>query len=111
MSTVLFNKKILLTQNNHYNLYIIGIGIGTMLGNFVFIFGGKLIANKINANQHVLNWVISGIFSLTAIIQLWKILKKKDAQHDIDHPEELTRKFGNNLERMQGEKQKHKEKE
>ncbi|MFL5739943.1 MAG: LysE family translocator [Flavisolibacter sp.] len=99
-STVLFTKKILLPQSNHYNLYILGIGIGTMFGNFVFIFGGKLIANKINANQHVLNWVIGGIFSLTAMIQLWKILKKKDAQHDMEHPEELTKKFEGNLERM-----------
>jgi threonine/homoserine/homoserine lactone efflux protein len=100
-STVLFTKKILLPQNSHYNLYILGIGIGTLLGNFVFIFGGKLIADKINANQHVLNWVIGGIFALTAIIQLWKILKKKDARHDIEHPEELTQRFEHDLERVQ----------
>src|SRR6476661_5707188 len=98
-STVLFTKKVLLPQNSHYNLYILGIGIGTLLGNFVFIFGGKLIADKINANQHVLNWVIGGIFALTAIIQLWKILKKKDAQHDLEHPEEMTKRFGDNLDR------------
>src|SRR5689334_10940198 len=40
-STVLFTKKILLPQSSHYNLYILGIGIGTLLGNFVFIFGDR----------------------------------------------------------------------
>src|SRR6476620_7254275 len=55
-STVLFTKKILLPKNSHYNLYILGIGIGTLVGNMVFIFGGRLIADRINANEHVLNW-------------------------------------------------------
>src|SRR6478672_9329763 len=48
-STVLFTKKILLPYNSHYNLYIAGIGIGTLLGNCVFIFGGKYIVEKLNA--------------------------------------------------------------
>jgi threonine/homoserine/homoserine lactone efflux protein len=100
-STVLFTKKILLPKSSHYNLYILGIGIGTMLGNFVFIFGGRLIADKISNNQHMLNWIIGGIFALTALIQLWKILKKKDAQHDLEHPEELSKRFGDKLDTIQ----------
>ncbi len=86
-STVLFTKGVLLPKNSHYNMYIFGIGIGTLFGNFVFIFGGQLIADKINNNQHVLNWVIGGIFTLTALIQIWKMAKKKDAQHQMEHPE------------------------
>jgi threonine/homoserine/homoserine lactone efflux protein len=97
-STVLYTKKILLPKNSHYNLYIIGIGIGTLFGNFVFIFGGRLIAQKINANTNILNWVIGGIFALTACIQLYKILKKKDATHQIEHPEELQHKFEHKFE-------------
>ncbi|MGB2704947.1 MAG: LysE family transporter, partial [Chitinophagaceae bacterium] len=54
-STVLFTKKVLLPRNDHYNSYIIGIGIGTFIGNCVFIFGGLLIAARINNNQHILN--------------------------------------------------------
>ena len=103
-STVLFTKKILLPKSSHYNLYILGIGIGTLLGNFVFIFGGKLIATKINANQTILNCVIGGIFALTAVNQLCKILRQKDAQHDLEHPEELTKRFEGNLERIQKHK-------
>lgn len=78
-STVLFSKNILQPKNSFYNLYIIGIGIGTFLGNCVFIFGGKYIVDKLNANQNMLNWVIGGIFAITAIILLVKILLHKDA--------------------------------
>ena len=100
-STVLYSKKVLLPKNSHYNTYIIGIGIGTLLGNMVFIFGGRLIAEKISSNQNILNWVIGGIFALTALIQLWKILKKKDTTHQLEHPEELTEKFGHTFDDIQ----------
>ena len=89
-SAVLFTKKILLPRKDHYNFYIIGIGIGTFVGNCVFIFGGLLIASKISNNQHILNWVIGGIFAVTALIQIWKIFKKKDAVHQLDHLEDVT---------------------
>jgi threonine/homoserine/homoserine lactone efflux protein len=100
-STVLFTKGVLLPKNSHYNIYIVGIGIGTLIGNLVFIFGGKLIADKINTNQHILNWVIGGIFALTALIQLYKIIKKKDAHHDLEHPEELTHKLEEQFEKIE----------
>lgn len=96
-STVLFTKKILLPHTSHYNIYIGGIGIGTLLGNFVFIFGGKLIAQKISSNQNILSWVIGGIFTITALIQLYKIIKKKDAEHDLEHPEEVTKRLEDKL--------------
>jgi threonine/homoserine/homoserine lactone efflux protein len=92
-STILFTKKILLPRQDHYNTYIIGIGLGTFFGNCVFIFGGQLIANKISNNQHILNWVIGSIFAITAIVQLWRIFKKKDAVHRMEHPEEEKHGF------------------
>ena len=105
-STVLFSKKVLLPRPDHYNSYIIGIGIGTFMGNCIFIFGGLLIAQKINTNQHVLNWVIGGIFAITALIQLWKILRKKDAVHQMEHPEEVTHKFEEQIGRFEEEIEK-----
>jgi threonine/homoserine/homoserine lactone efflux protein len=96
-STVLFTKKILLPKNSHYNFYIAGIGIGTLLGTAVFIFGGKLIAEKIGSSQSMLNWIIGGIFTITALIQLIKILRHKDIEHKIDHPEEMTNKIEHQL--------------
>jgi threonine/homoserine/homoserine lactone efflux protein len=76
-STMLFTKKILLPQNNHYNSYIAGIGIGTLAGNCIFIFGGQLLVRQLNNNQDILNWVIGGIFAITALIMLWKLLRRK----------------------------------
>lgn len=77
-STVLFSKKILAPVSAQYNVYIIGIGTGTMLGNCVFIFGGSWLVQRIQNSQHYLNWVIGGIFALTAVIQLVKMLIHKD---------------------------------
>lgn len=92
-STVLFTKKILLPRKDHYNAYITGIGIGTFIGNCIFIFGGLLIASRISSNQHILSWIIGGIFAITAFIQLWRILKKKDPVHNMEHPEEKISAF------------------
>jgi threonine/homoserine/homoserine lactone efflux protein len=106
-STVLFTKKVLLPKSSHYNLYIIGIGIGTLMGNALFIFGGRLIANSINNNQDILNWVIGGIFAITAIVQLYKMYKHKGIQHRIEHPEEHTRPFEDEVEKIQHINEKH----
>ena len=90
-STVLFSKKILEPRNDQYNSYILGIGLGTLMGNCVFIFGGKWLVQRIANSEQYLNWVIGGIFAITALIQLWKILKHKDAVDKIEHikPEDV----------------------
>jgi putative Ca2+/H+ antiporter (TMEM165/GDT1 family) len=62
-----------------YNFYIIGIGIGTLAGNAIFIFGGKWMVGQISNSERYLNWVIGAIFAITALVQLWKILRHKDA--------------------------------
>lgn len=100
-STVLFTKKILLPRPDHYNSYIIGIGLGTFIGNCIFIFGGLLIANRISNNQHILNWIIGGIFAITALIQLWRILRHRDAVHQLEHPEEMTEKIEEKVEKLE----------
>jgi threonine/homoserine/homoserine lactone efflux protein len=83
-STVLFTKNILLPKNSYYNIYIVGIGLGTLLGNCVFIFGGKWIVQKLNGNQSLMNWIIGGIFAATAVIFLIKILLHKDAAEQLE---------------------------
>lgn len=110
-STVLFTKKVLLPRQDHYNLYIAGIGVGTFAGNCVFIFGGILIANSISNNQNILNWVIGGIFCVTAIIQVWQLLRKKDALHKLEHPEEVAHKMEGQFDKIEEgiEKIRHKE--
>lgn len=76
-STVLFAKKILLPKASHYNVYICGIGCGTFIGNAIFIFGGRMMVNTLNANQNVLNYVIGGVFAVTAIIQAYRMAVPK----------------------------------
>ncbi len=88
-STVLFSKKVLLPQNNHYNAYIAGIGLGTLSGMALFIFGGRFLVDSLNSRQKQLNWVIGGIFAITALIQLWRMMRKKDVVHKMEHPEEM----------------------
>ena len=87
-STVLFTKKILQPVNSQYNIYIIGIGLGTLAGNCAFIFGGKWLVQRIANSQQYLNWIIGGIFALTAIIQAVKMILHKDAIHKFTHAEE-----------------------
>lgn len=78
-SAVLFTKKILEPKAGQYNTYILGIGLGTLAGNCVFIFGGKWAAQRIANSEAYLNWVIGGVFTLTAIILLIKLILKKDS--------------------------------
>lgn len=83
-STALFSKGVLLPENRYYNSYIVGIGLGTLLGNLVFILGGRLIVEKLNARQDIMNYIIGGIFAITALILLYKLLRKKDSAAKLD---------------------------
>lgn len=82
-STVLFGKGVLLPKVAYYNFYITGIGLGTFIGNAIFIFGGRLIVDKLNTHQAVLNWIIGGVFALTALIMIWKLIRRKDASEKL----------------------------
>lgn len=92
-STVLFTRNILIPKANFYNIYIFGIAIGTFAGNVLFILGGRLMADALRDGQSVLNWIVGGIFAITAIIQMWRIVKNRGAVHDIEHPEKMQEKF------------------
>jgi threonine/homoserine/homoserine lactone efflux protein len=77
-STVLISRKVLLPRNDHYNLYMIGIGIGSFVGFCVFIFGGQFLVDTLHTNQHIIQWVIGFVFAITALIQCWRILRNRD---------------------------------
>jgi threonine/homoserine/homoserine lactone efflux protein len=96
-SAVLFSKNILRPGFWNYNAYLIGIGAGTFLGQSVFIFGGRLLINQLDAGQKLLNWIIGIVFLITAIIQFLKIIFKKDAVHQMEHPEEVTAGLENKI--------------
>lgn len=77
-SNLLFQRKILLPRNDHYNVYILGIGLGTFAGNAVFIFGGRLFVRTLSMHQSLVNGIIGAIFLVMAILQLVKLLRHKD---------------------------------
>jgi threonine/homoserine/homoserine lactone efflux protein len=83
-STVLLTRKILWPVKKHFNLYIAGIGTGTLIGTSLFILGGKLLVDRLNTNQQIIQYVVGVVFALTAIIQLWKMIKHKDAISTMD---------------------------
>lgn len=92
-STVLFTRNILLPKASFYNIYILGIALGTFAGNILFILGGRLMVDTLNTKQSLLNWIIGGIFAVTAIIQIWRIVKNRGAMHKLEHPEEMQEKL------------------
>ena len=57
-SIVLMNRNVLQTQPVQYNWYVIGIGIGSMLGFTIFIFGGELLLNVFRENKNFILVVI-----------------------------------------------------
>jgi threonine/homoserine/homoserine lactone efflux protein len=92
-STVLFTKNILLPKASFYNVYIFGIALGTFAGNVLFILGGRLMVDTLNTKQSLLNWIIGGIFAVTALIQIWRIIKNRGAVHKLEHPEKMQEKL------------------
>jgi threonine/homoserine/homoserine lactone efflux protein len=73
-STVLMNKNILQTKPNQYNWYVSGIGLGTMLGFSVFIFGGIRVVDLPGDIQHMLNLVIGFALLFTVVLHLKKMI-------------------------------------
>lgn len=103
-STVLFSRGLLEAKNRQYNAYIIGIGMGTLLGNSIFIFGGQLVASAIRNNQSMVSLIIGSIFLVTAIWQLYKLLRKKDVAHRLDQSDEATNQINQQLDRWRKDK-------
>ncbi|MCU0387971.1 MAG: LysE family translocator [Chitinophagaceae bacterium] len=76
-TTVLFSKGVLIDRPAFYNSYTLGIGVGTILGLFVFVFGGAILVNRLNAGQSTINFAIGCIFTITALILMVKVFTKK----------------------------------
>lgn len=78
-STLLFSKKILLPVNIHYNWYIAGIAIGSIFASCIFILGGQLFLRKVSSNQTVISLFTGICFSITAAIQIWRLVMPSKA--------------------------------
>jgi hypothetical protein len=43
-------------------------------------------------------YIIGGIFIITGLLQTWNMVKKKDVEHQMEHPEEITERFEETVE-------------
>jgi threonine/homoserine/homoserine lactone efflux protein len=77
-STVLTGKGVLVRQGYNYVYYVLGIGIGTFIGFAVFIFGGKLLVDKLDAQQQAIQWILGAIFTITGLVQVFKMIRHRD---------------------------------
>jgi threonine/homoserine/homoserine lactone efflux protein len=75
-STYLLSNKILLPTTVDFTVYTVGIGLGTLLGLALFIFGGRLVVQKLNASHRMINLAVALVFFISAIIQLYRVLNK-----------------------------------
>lgn len=75
-STYLISNHLLQPTELAYNLYLTGIGIGTITSLAVFIFAGKWIVNKLNASYRKINILVGAVFLISAGIQLYRLLNK-----------------------------------
>ena len=79
-STFLLSKTILIPENNFYNYYTAGIGIGSLLGFMLFIYGGSYFISSIKSNQYIINWIIGVVLMVTAIIQVYRFFNRRIAE-------------------------------
>ncbi len=74
-TTVLMNKNILQVSSRQYNLYVFGIGTGTVFGLAIFIYGGGLLVAKIQQHSALLNICIGIVLLITVTIQMKKMIE------------------------------------
>lgn len=73
-SSVLKTKGILESKPQQYNWFVTGIGVGTILGFMVFIFGGNYFVIQLTNHQSWVNSIIGIALLVTALVQLKKIV-------------------------------------
>lgn len=73
-SSVLKTKGILESKPQQYNWFVTGIGVGTILGFMVFIFGGNYFVIQLTNHQSWVNSIIGIALLVTALAQLKKIV-------------------------------------
>jgi hypothetical protein len=76
-SAYLISNKKLEAKPSHYNFYCSGIGVGTLIGEAIYIFGGAWLVHKVGANEQEIGYFVGGVFLITALFQLYRVLFKK----------------------------------
>ena len=92
-STYLMSNGVLKAVPLQFNLYTLGIGVGTIAGLAFFVFGGKWLVSKLKASQKAINLTVGIIFIISAAIQLYRLVNepaghqfKKKVTQQVSHP-------------------------
>lgn len=76
-STYLIEHKWLEPVEWQYNVFTLGAGLGTLVGEALYIHGGKWLVQKLKASNRFLNMLMGFVFIITALIQLYKMIFTK----------------------------------
>lgn len=95
-SSYLYSTGLLKASSYYFNAYTLGIGVGTVTGLLIFIYGGKWIVQRLNTRQRTINFIVALVFFVSAIVQLTRVLSNplekrlKTGQRDILHGGDLS---------------------
>lgn len=73
-SSYLFSIRLLHSDSISFNIYTLGIGVGTVSGLLLFIYGGKWIVRRMNTGQRTIHVVVGLVFLVSAIVQLTRVI-------------------------------------
>jgi len=74
-ANIMVQRNVLTAGNNtQYLFFTLGAGLGTLAGLALYIHGGSWLIKKLKAGNKTINYIMGGIFIVTALIQLYKIL-------------------------------------
>ncbi len=80
-SSYLINIHALKPEITEFNIFSAGCGIGTLSGLAVYMYGGNWLIVKMKANTKIMNIIMSIVFVIAALAQLYRIF----------YPERLSR--------------------
>lgn len=74
--SICINNGVLQQGNNEsFNLFTVGAGVGTVTGLALYMYGGNWLITKMNASNKLLNYIMGGIFFIAAIVQLYRMVE------------------------------------
>jgi threonine/homoserine/homoserine lactone efflux protein len=56
-----------------FNLFTAGAGLGTLIGQAIYLYGGTWLIKKLKASHKILNIIMGAVFIISATIQVYKI--------------------------------------
>jgi threonine/homoserine/homoserine lactone efflux protein len=80
-NSFLLQKQVLHNSRLYYGYYISGAASGTLLGFLVFIVFGQWLAAQLVLTQQIINTTVGVVFLLTALLQAYKMWRKKTSEN------------------------------